>query len=254
MRMTLLEIVQSILAEMEGDQVNDISDTDESYDLALMVRDLYYDLAVELDTPEHNGVVQLTASGSALRPTTMTIPSNVYNIHTIRYDARLSTDTEPVYKQITYLPFSDFLAMVQTFKDEDNAETYTATVDGNSFTLWYRDDVAPTYFTTLDDTTLFFDSLDSTVDTTLQTSKTICEASYYPTFTLSNNFYPDLNPVQFPYFLNTCKVRAFEVRKQLPHRTASQAARRLKIINQERNHKAPGLTSFDRLPKYGRRS
>lgn len=253
MRMTLLEIVQSLLAEMESDQVNSISDTDESYDLSLMVRDMYYDLAVELDTPEHRGLVQLVASGSASKPTIMTIPSNVYNIHSIRYDARLSTDTEPKYQEICFVPYSDFLAMIKAFDGQDNASTYTATIDGNDFTLWYRNDIAPSYFTTVDDSTLFFDSYDSTVDTTLQTSKTMCEASYYPTFTLSDDFYPDLNPVQFPYFLNTCKVRAFETRKQMPHRTATQAARRLKIINQERAHKAPGLTSFDRLPKFGRR-
>ncbi len=52
------------------------------------------------------------------------------------------------------------------------------------------------------------------MDTTLQTSKTLCYGQIIPTFTLEDSFIPDLDDTQFPLLLNEAKAIAFVELKQ----------------------------------------
>ena len=50
--MTLLDVVQTILAEVDGDAVSSISDTVEATQIATLARTVYAELVTELDLPQ----------------------------------------------------------------------------------------------------------------------------------------------------------------------------------------------------------
>lgn len=247
-------MVDIILSAMDSDEVNSISDTVESNQVALLLKTVFYDCASDLSLPEHHTLLELEASGSTDRPTLMTLPSTAVNVKWIKYDAKEDGDTTSNYKSLTYLPFEDFLLRQLSLREwTEDVGQMTFTQNGESFEMMYRTDVAPTYYTTTNDNQVIFDSYDSEVDDTLQKSKTMAFGTVYSTFTLSDNFTPDLNPQQFSYYLNKAKARAFSELKQVTNQEAAGEARRQKIAHQARMRSTPDLTEFQKAPKYGRK-
>lgn len=253
MRYTLLEMVQTLLAAMDSDEVNSISDTVESQQVATMIKGVYYDLAVDLQLPEHDGLFELTASGDSSKPALMTVPSNVCRIDQIRYNTQLSTETYSNYQNVYYKPWNEFQDMQQSLRDAtSNVGEMTFTNNGETFEIMYWSNRMPTWFSSVDDYTLVFDSYDSDEDTTLQKSKTQCYGAVYPTWTEVDTFEPDLDPTQFSYLINRAKVRAFAELKQAANQEAAAETRIQKIRNQTVKRRVPNLTEHERLPKYGR--
>lgn len=254
MRQTLLEMVQAILAAMDSDEVNSINDTVESSQVALLIKNVYYDIAVDLDLKEHNTVFELEASGSSARPTYMTLPTNVTRLDTIKYNNMEASDTYSDYKGVSFMPFAEFLDAQNVLREQSsNVGQMSFVLDGLTFEVMYATDKQPEWYTQLKENVLLFDSYDRTLDTTLQKSKTLCEGAVYPVFSLADTFTPDLDPTQFSYLLNRAKVRAFNELKQAQNQEAASETRRQKIIVQKRKHRVPRESYFDTAPKFGRK-
>lgn len=254
MRYTLLEAVQLILSSMDSDEVNSISDTVESNQVALLLKSVFYDCAVDLNLQEQEKIFELNASGDASKPCLMTVPTHVMNLFSVQYNNKLESETLPNYKEVTYVPFKDFLIMQQSLPStESNVASMSFEVDGDTFETVYLNDKMPTYYTALSGNIVIFDSYRNDVDITLQKSKTLCTGLVYPDFQLIDSFVPPLNPDQFSYFINRAKVRAFAEIKQAPNQEAVSESRNQKIIVQKRKRRTPELSEFDRLPKYGRK-
>lgn len=256
MKYTLLEMTQMILSAMDSDEVNSISDTIESNQVALLLKGLYYDLANDLGLPEHEGLIELTASGDNNLPVLMTVPTDVVRVSNIQYDTR-GQDGDlvnlPQWRELKYLPLNEFITYTQGYRsDNANISSMQVTSGTDTFEFIHRTDAMPTYYTSFDDYNIIFDSFDSDVDTTLQKSKTLCYGARYSTFTMADGFTPDLDPSQFSYYLNRAKVRAFAELKQQDHKEASTEARRQKIVIQKRQRRTPDLTPFEKRPNYGR--
>lgn len=254
-KMTLLEMTQEILSALDSDEVNSISDTTESYQVAVLLRGVYYDLINDLNLPEHYTVFELNASGDSTKPTLMTVPSTIMKVEDVKYNNQLSTEDNSNYQPVEFMPLHDFIIMQQGLRNQtDNADqmTYTNTY-GESFEIMYRNDKMPQWFTSFDDYTLLFDSYDSDEDTTLQKSKTLCTGKILPTFTLDDSFTPTMDATQFRYYVNKAKVRAFNELKQQVNQEAISEARRQKIVSQNRMRTVPDVRPIDKLPRYGRR-
>lgn len=256
MRYTLLELTQMILSAMDSDEVNSISDTVEAQQVALLLKGVYYDLATDLGLPEHEALIELTASGDNTKPVLMTVPSTCIRVSTISYDTR-GTDADtidlPQWEPLQYVPLNEFIKVTQQYRsDETTISSMQVTSGSDTFEFIHRNNCSPTYFTSFDDRQLIFDSYDSAVDSTLQKSKTLCYGSRYSEFLMQDTFVPDFDPTQFSYYLNRAKVRAFAELKQQEHREASGEARRQKIIIQKRGRTTPDLTLFEKRPNYGR--
>lgn len=82
---TLLEIVQNILSRLESDEVNSISDTVESMQVARIVENKYYDIIARDTLPDQQGLLQFTASGDSTKPVLMYVPAGVSKIEWIKY-------------------------------------------------------------------------------------------------------------------------------------------------------------------------
>jgi hypothetical protein len=196
---------------------------------------------------------ELNASGDVAKPVLMTVPTNVTRIDQIRYNNILSTETYPNYVECNYEPWNVFLDRTQPLRGmTSDVGTMNVTNNSETFETMFRTDVMPSFYTSVDDYTIIFDAYDSDEDTTLQKSKTMCNGSVYPVFTLSDDFAPDLNPTQFSYYINRAKVRAFAELKQAANQEAASETRIQKVRNQRVKRIVPNWTEFERLNKYGR--
>jgi hypothetical protein len=82
---TLLEITQSILSSLNSDEVNSISDTPESLQVAECIKTSYYNMLGRYDLPEHNQLINLQSSDNINQPTLMTKPLGINRIEWIQY-------------------------------------------------------------------------------------------------------------------------------------------------------------------------
>lgn len=83
-------MVQSILSSLGSDEVNSISDTTESLQVADIIKQTYMNMLGRYDLPQHNQLFQLNASDSASSPVLMTFPQGVTRVEWIKY-----LDTNP---------------------------------------------------------------------------------------------------------------------------------------------------------------
>lgn len=256
MKQTVLELTQSILASMDSDEVNSITDTVESYDIALLLRDVYYDIAVELNLTSHENIFELTASGDADQPTLMYLPDNVQKLYWVKYNNQLSTETYSNYVEVEFKDFNLFSQAqnnLHTQTSDIGEMTITLNESEEDFEFLYRTDKMPQFYTHIGNDVLIFDSYDSDEDTTLTKAKTMCGGLLYPSFTLEDSFIPDLDASEFPYYRNKAKVRAFAEKKQVDNREALQEARTQKILIQKRKNKVDEGLAIKQLPRYGRK-
>lgn len=255
MRLTLLEMVQHILSAMGSDEVSSYDDTVESYQVALAIKQAFYDCAVELGLPEHESLFQLTASGDNAKPCIMTIPSTVTRLDTIYYDNKLSTETNSNMVLVEWIDFDDFLRMQNALREHSTTYVGEQVISNNSqsFNVMYRKDQFPRFYTTTDENTLVFDGYNNDVDTTLAAAKTMCYGAVYPSFTLTNNAYPDLSPDMFPYLLSKAKTRCFLELKQQQNPESAAEARKQKIIVQKRKHLIKKDPAIYDVSRFGRK-
>lgn len=255
MRYSLLEAVQLILSSMDSDEVNSISDTVESNQVALILKSVYYDIATDVGLTEHDTLVELNASLDPTKPVLMTVPTNVVNISSIRYDVREDGDEYADYRYLIYRPFDEFYQYQTNLRVEDNSVAeMSITLHGEDFPFMYMTDRNPQYYTSIGENWVIFDAIDTSVDLTLQKSKTLCTATIYPPFTLEDNFVPQLDPTQFSYWINKAKTRAFNELKQQINQESAAEARRQKVIVQKRQDRTPDQPAiYKTLTRYGRK-
>jgi len=254
MKYTHLQLVQEVLSSLDSDEVNSYDDTVESLQVSRILRRVYYNIVDRAQLPEHEQPFTLTASTDNTKPTVMTIPESVTSVLWIKYNKETADATDIQMREVTYLPFSDFLErMYHLNESDDNVGTFTQTVGSFSFDILYTDDVSPTYYTSVDDYTLLFDSYDSEVDSTLQSSKTLAFGRVAPTYTLGNNEVPDLDDNQFTLLLNEAISLAWAELKQAQNGKTEREARHGWVSLQTQQNRARKDPFYDTLPNYGRK-
>jgi hypothetical protein len=223
MKLSLLDVVQTILSSLDSDEVNSLSDTVESRQVALVARTAYENIIARSDLPEHKGIFTLDAFTDANFPTIMLVPDDVLHIEWIKYNIEVNPLLDDNFKYITILPVQQFTDLVQQLNPSD------PNVGSNfhgAYKFYYKTDTHPSFCTIINDLDVIFDAYDSSVDTTLQASKTMCYGLSSPTFQMIDEFVPDLDDQQFVLWLNEAKSLAFLELKQMPHAKADLEARR----------------------------
>ena len=228
------------------------SDTIESEQVAYVIRDVYYDLINNIEIPEHRKLITLTALGSTSTPTHMQIPDGIRRIEEVRYNQVKSGATAKDYNRISWMEPEAFLQLSLSRNSTDST-IVTVAVDGGEVLI--SNNKAPDHYTTFDDSFLIFDSYDSAVDSTLQSSKFIVWAIQEPTFTMSDTFIPDLDVDVFPWFLNEAKSVAHVEINQRANPKAEQVSLRQKIRWQSDRHNiAASQSNYYGRVDYGRTS
>ncbi len=254
MSSTLLQLVQDVASSMDSDEVTSINDSTESLQIATVVKTTYFDIINRLKLPRHYTVFNLQAT-SATTPVVMTLPTDVNNVEWLKYDYHTLINTDVNYQDVKFLPIREFLALVNRFRvDSVHVASMSFTPDlGNSFTFYYSNNIAPQYYTSVDDVNFIFDSYDLTVDAFLTSSKSMAFGQKKITWNMSDGFTPDLDEVHFPLLLNEAKALAWTELKQTQHPKAEQSARRHWIHAQKAKYAIDNLSDFNKFPNYGRR-
>ena len=100
-KMTLLEILQDVLNDMDSDEVNSISDTVEATQIANICRSVYYDVITTIDPPERTGLMAVTGLSDSTKPNFMDANS-ITEIKELRYNVT-ETAGEIEYKIINFI-------------------------------------------------------------------------------------------------------------------------------------------------------
>jgi hypothetical protein len=250
MKQTLLDLVQNILSSLDSDEVNSISDTTESLQIATIVKNTYFNILARTTTKRDTDLFQLDSSADVLTPVLMHKPEHVEKIEWVKYYDTVDSD----YKYVTIIPIEQFLDKVNQLNLTDtNTEEFAFEANGVSFNLLYKDDSPPQFCTVVQNHYVIFDSYDKSVDSTLQSSKTLCIGEITPTFLMEDTFIPDLDEQQFPLLLNESKSLAFFELKQTLHQKAEQESKRQWSVFMKKQSVVDTPNDFDQLPYFGRR-
>jgi len=242
MKRTLLEMVQSILSDMDSEDVNSISDTNEAEQIASVIEDTYYNIISARDIPEHQQLLKLTSLSDSTRPTHFRYPDNVKQIESLSYNI---ATTGSNYKSIYYVHPLEFL---EKMDDQSSASLKVSDKVGNT-DLFVYNNVDPSYYTSFDDYHIIMDAYKSSSGNTLEADKTRAYGTVYPTFTISDSFEPDLDDNMLPYLLAEAKSTCFSLFKAGSDPKVEQQARRLKSYVQNDMHRTKRA---NKRPSYGR--
>jgi hypothetical protein len=144
MKYTLLDLVQKTLTYLDDFNVNTIDETEEAEQIVDIVNQVYADVMSRFPWP-HLYEVDSLDSGTANNQ--LTLPTDVLQIDWIRYNK----------KDVTYKPFYDMQVLL------DGRDTTLSNVDDAGAIS----DSDPRYWTSIDDTTIIFDSYDGALDPAL---------------------------------------------------------------------------------------
>jgi len=247
-KLTLLDIVQDILSDMDSDTVNSITDSVESLQIAQIVKTTFFEIITEGEWPHLGGLFSITASGNNLMPTHMTMPDNIRYVEWIKYNKKKEIADKDAYTSLMYLDPEDFISFLN--QRDSTAANITTVFNADQVALLILNDAAPTYYTSFDNDVLVFDSYNSALESTLQASKLQAYGYKEPNFSLLDTFVPDLPSKAFPYLLSEAKSVAFNVLKQAANPKEEQRAiRQRRRLSQDRWRLEGGIT----YPNYGRR-
>lgn len=249
---TLLDLVQGILSDADGDEINSIGDTVESEQCARIIRDEFLDIADNLDLEHHKTVTQLTAT-SGTTPTVMVRPEGFYDIAWVMYDMRVTAGGDPNFQHVDYMAPDRFVQMVTTLNISDTNVT-SQVINGITFNAY--NDRAPRWYTVLDGyDNLVFDAYDSNLETNLQASKSMAYGIQRPTLTIADASVPDLPQNQMTLLRNRARALYFDLYKDGTTKEIDKRMRNSEVRSQRQRHIAARNRRKDqrRTPNYGRK-
>jgi hypothetical protein len=254
---TLLDMVQSVLSDLNEDLVNSIDDTGTSDQVARIVKETYFHLHDSRIWPHTQKLMTLVSSADSNFPTHMKLPDSVALVNDVRYNTKDQiTDADGLdnYTSITYITPEEMLDRMQQL-NPSNAEVVTVTdapdVESTAGIKYFiRNDKDPEYWTSFDDEWLVFDSYDVSFDDTLQSQKSLVLADVDPAWTHSDTFIPDLPAKAFSLLLEESKkAAAFKINQGLDPVANERARKQRTWLAGEKHRRADRSVSY---PNYGR--
>lgn len=248
---TLLDIVQDLLSEADGDEVNSITDTIESDQAARIVRDTFRQIVDGHDLAHHETVKRLDATGAST-PNQMTRPEGFYAIEWVKYDKKTTAGGDPKLEDVTYVDPERFIMITSSRTESDT--TVTAVALGSSgYEILIRNDQAPTYWTILEGyDTIVFDAYDSSLETNLQQSKVLAKGKQKPTLSLADASEPDLPKHLIRLLKTEARAMYFDLYKDGITAEIDRTRRRAEVRAQRHRHITKNLTNKTG-PDYGRK-
>lgn len=248
-KQTLLEMTQDILNDIDGDFVNSIFDTEESEQVAQIIKSTYRAMMSNRNWPHTARLISITPSSDSERPTHMSINEDIKELISIYYDKKKAGETKLRYLPVEYLPPDRFL--IYTNRRNSDISFNSIITDPTGVKIIIQNNKAPEYYTSFDDNTILFDSFDNAVDSTLQASKIQARAYTIPEFSMLDDFVPDLPSEAFSALIEEAKSKAAAKIAQKEDVKAEQESSRQ---NRWLSRKAWRVSANDIYPdNYGRK-
>lgn len=248
-KMTLLELVVDILNDLSGDEVNSIDDTFESQQVAQIVKSTYIAMMSNRNWPHQLKLLSLDPSGDNALPTHVTVKDSIKEMVSVNYNKVRDGETRRRYEPVKWLEPDDFLRHTnRRNSDEANIDVI---IDPSGVELLIRNDLAPTYYTTFNDSVLVFDAYNSAVDDTIQESKIQARAYVMSSWVHLDDAIPDLPDEAFTALLEEAKSRAMFKLKQTADSKAEQESRRQQAWLSRKAWRVAGGIKYQ---DYGRKS
>jgi hypothetical protein len=248
MKRTLLEIVQNILNDLDSDEVNSISDTTESQQVAEIVKQAYFDIISNRNWAHLSGLFQFPSAIDTERPTHINMPENIKEVEFIKYDKRKEATDSMLIRDIDYVLPHEFLT--RTYSRNSNNSNIKTVDNGDGTVLLIQSDKAPEFWTSFDDKALVFDSYNSKIESTIQNTKLSIKAFVHPVWNSTDDFVPDLPAEAFSNLVAEAKSNAFLTLKQVANDKAEMTAQRQSRWLSRKDWSAHGGVNY---ASYGRR-
>jgi hypothetical protein len=207
---------------MDSDQVDSIADTAEAGQVSELLRDVYFELLNRQEWEFLKGPVTLTAAGDTTKPTKFTVQEGLRHLHNVWYNVASGSDVER--RELKWVEPVEFLNSYGSGAAGDGKLLVT---DGTQLQFYVRTDRMPSVYTTFDGETVWFDAYDSSVETSLVTSKVSAFGVSIPTFSLTDDFVPVLPNHMVPLLQSTLNsVSHVYLKQQQAGRQLAQARSR----------------------------
>jgi hypothetical protein len=234
MAKTLLELTQNILSAMDSDEVNSISDSVESLQVATIIAETLEAEFNNLDFPSFQKIVKLDGLSDLDHPNYLQYGSNVSGIQWLKYRDNRNNSR---YKEVIYLTPTDFFDRI-TLVTNSGANTQEIT-DFSGITYFIKTNSAPTFYTSVDNNYLIFDSFDAEYEDSLHESNTFAlGSSNINSVELQDDYVPPIPDDLFPLLLAEAKATCFLTVKQMPSPKSEQIARRQRSRMQNKLYKS----------------
>lgn len=248
MSTTVLDIVQNVLFYIDGDEVNNIGDTIESQKIAKFVEKAYNEIVDEFDLQNVKQLFQLDGLSDLDKPAIMRIPDGIHSIEWIKYNVRTANDDRDNYVTILQLEPPDFIDHVLQ-RNIDGTEMVVA----NNVAIKIANDRGPSYWCSFNGVDVVFDSYDSGVDSTLQSSKTNCYGQGRPQLVLDDTTPIPLPPRFITLLQNEVNKTAFDIEKSGIPISVMQASNSSRVRSQRTRFVDRMNRERDNRPDYGRK-
>ena len=232
-KLSLLDMTQNILSALDSDPVSSIDETVEAVQVAELVKEAYFELLSQRDWPFLFQLAPLQALGDTSNPTKMKIPDTWNKVKWVKYNKKEVTWVDP-----------------QTFNDIiSNRVVQTGVINANGYVI----NQDPQYWTSYDDQFLIFDGYNSSVDTTLQASKSSAYGTQQASWTHTDNFIPAIPEKFFPTLLAEAKSQAFvNLKQQSNAREERKATRGRMAMRNDSWKNENGEVKYNTRVNYGR--
>jgi len=232
-KQSLLDMTQNILSALDSDTVSSIDETVEAVQVAELIKEAYFELISQRDWPFLFQLAPLQALGDTNNPTKMKIPDTWNKVKWIKYNKKEVQWVDP-----------------ETFNDIiSNRVAQTGVINSNGYVI----NQDPQYWTSYDDQFLIFDGYNSSVDSTLQASKSSAYGTQQASWTHMDNFVPAIPEKFFPTLLAEAKSQAFvNLKQQANAREERKATRGRMAMRNESWKNEQGEVKYNTKVNYGR--
>ncbi len=249
MKQTLLELTQDVLSAVDGEDVNSISDSVESLQIANDIKVAYYDIISRKDWQFLRKLTTLTSLSELIKPTHLIIPENASKMEQLMYNNKKAGSDRRYMTPVSFMFPDEFIHYVN--QRDNTLANYQLVTDTDGAIITIKNDSHPTFFTSFDDKHIVMDSFDSTIESTLQGNNTQISLFLIPTWSVSDSFVPDLPSEMFSYLLAEASTYS-QARKEdaLIKKTEQTAIRQQRHLSQTHGVAQTGI----RYQNYGRNS
>lgn len=231
MAKTVLQMVQTILNDMDSEPVNQLSDTLEAEQVASVLAEAYNEIITTREIPEHRQLLKLTPASDDDYPTEFIYEDNVTRITKVWYDVQKNVvplTSAREYREVKWCEPEHFIMITDAIGSAGtDFVTITEKLSGTHMRI--RKNAFPTYYTSFDDKTIIMDSYNAAYDDSLQASKIRAMGVVQPIF---NQYDPDyvidLDPAYTQYLLKEATARCFDLFKGGVTPKLEQSVKRVK--------------------------